>query len=130
MKTHLTLLTAALLFLTSFSLLAQNTNVAPSNSENRKATVILEGGKQVLVLHTMSPNHDIKTTVDNTTWDLLDDLLALPLGSTVILKDINGNDISVSHGNVNSTTGLLFLSGPRFVAITQVEYTKLRARER
>ena len=105
MKNRLILFVASL-FVTSLSMGAQTAKVGNVGTEMQKAEVMQDEGERHLVLHTMCPERDIQTVLDGTTWKSLDSLLAMPLGSSCSLKDIKGDFIKVSHGNINSDSWL------------------------
>jgi len=94
--------------------------------ETEKGQVVRTAREEHLILYTTQPSRTIEIKMDAAAWKTLDDLVAGPIGEKADLKDINGKNVSVSHGNVNGKSGLMFFSGSWRASITDTDYRKMR----
>lgn len=128
MKPLLTKKTIVIVLLSFIALpLMAQTNKGPQVvKETPKAKVITENGKTKLVLKSEQENNNIEIFVENNTWRVLDSIITAPYGSPYYVKGANGYSVSVQRANVSSNNGLIFSSGSRFVAITEVDLKRIK----
>ena len=132
LRTMKTLFFVVLSFM-ALPLMAQTNKGPRIVKETPKAKVIVENGKTKLVLKSgrekskyNSYSYDIEINVDNNTWRVLDSIVNAPFGSPFQIKDVRGYSVGIQRANVDSHNGLFFLSGSRFIIITQEDLNKLK----